>query len=287
MSEVLMPTVFDLACMAEAVYDNDESQIYAASIPGPVHAKPDHCDGLNCLTVTDRGAFRGAVYATGSVRTIVYRGTPNSEGDWKTEGSQPERPPQFTRAMQFATDAIQDYGLDPETTCLCGHSLGGALAKYVAHGLARQGWVAAAALSFNGPGLSFDLLEKAVVYGLYHIAEGTPMGLGLQAVERLIQEKDIPIDGKTLAKIANVNVRGDKVSQFGDAVGPTYVLTAPEFVLPANAVSIDPPDRREVYRRRVVYALERERYLHSIHTLRRLLADDPLGKDPVKTIVRR
>jgi hypothetical protein len=145
--------------------------------------------------------------------------------------------------------------------------------------------VAAAALSFNGPGLTFDLLEKAIVYGLYHIAEGTPMGMGLRAVEQLIQEQDLPLDGKTCAKIANVNIKGDKVSQFGDSVGSTYVLTAPEFVLPVDS-AVDSSEEREVYPRRAVYALERERYLHSIHTLRRLLADDPLGRKQVTSIVR-
>lgn len=268
------PTIYDLARMAEAVYQHDGSAIYAASIPDiPLRAPETE---LECLSLVDTGGFGAAIYRAGPVHVITYRGTKNAPHDVQDTAGHIKTPPQFMHAMQFALDAVDKYGLTPETACFCGHSLGGALAKYVAHNLARKGWGAAVAVSFNGPGLTMNMLEKVLVNGLRRLTDGTPAAFGMRAVDRLIREKDLPQKGKTGARILNVNIDGDTVSQIGEAAGITYTLTAPPFVMPTGVEEIPPFDTPYLARANAMRL--RLQYLHSIHTLRRLLADDPFGQ---------
>ncbi|WP_299789782.1 hypothetical protein [uncultured Marivita sp.] len=268
------PTVYDLARMSEAVYQDDASSIYAASIPEPPIRRPDAA--LDCIDLVDKDGFGAAIYRDGDVHTITYRGTKNAPHDIHDTTGRLETPPQFVRATQYALDAIDRLGLTPEVTCFTGHSLGGALAKYVAHNLARKGWGAGIVVSFNAPGLTVNMLEKVLVNGILRLSEGTPVALGLRAVDRLIREKDLPQKGQTAARILNVNVQGDTVSQIGDSAGMTYTLIAPPFVLLTDPKLVPPLGNPYVARARAVRL--RLQYLHSIHTVRRLLEDDALGR---------
>lgn len=274
-----MPTVYHLALMAEDVYAHDDSGIYAASFHDPAPAGlPDAASLKRLADMADKG-FAAAVYETDNTATITYRGTETTAAPVPEADASDDVPPQFARALDFAQDAIQQHGLAPDTTFLCGHSLGGALTKYVAHHLARQGWRAAAAVSFNGPGLTVSMLDRVLIAGMSHLTEASPVGDGVRAVHRLIQQVDVPMRNKTDARLVNINLEGDIVSKIGEAAGVTYTLTAPEFVVPPGfQLRHGPPLPEDAGATRL---LLREVYLHSMHTLRRVLADDPLGRRQV------
>ncbi|MFP7673003.1 Mbeg1-like protein [Marivita sp. S0852] len=278
-----MPTVYQLALMAEDIYTRDDSGIYAASFPDPAPADLPDAATLNRLSYTSDNGFAAAVYETHDAATITYRGIDASADPIPVDAAPEDVPPQFARAIAFAEAMIKDHHLVPDRTYLCGHSLGGALTKYVAHHLAGQNWLAAAAVSFNGPGLSVSMLDRALVAGMSRLTDDLPVGVGVRAVHRLMQQADVPLRDQTKAHLININLDGDIVSRIGDAAGVTFTLTAPDFVCPAQ-YSYGGRARLPIHPQARI-ALLREVYLHSMHTLRRVLADDPLGRAQARDLL--
>ena len=273
-----MLTLYHLALMAEDIYPDDKSAIYSASFQTSVPQGLPNSSDLQRIEEKSDDGFAAAVYACGDSAAITFRGTDMSGASVPMQEAS-EKTPQFARAVSFAEKAIQTHDLVQDRTYICGHSLGGALTKYVAHHLAQSDWLAAAAVSFNAPGLTVSLLDKALVGGMSRLTEDMPIGVGIRAVYRLMQQVDIPADNQTDARLVNVNLNGDIVSRVGEASGRSYALDAPEFVAPEDFEIRNVAGFPRTEQGRTVVL--REVYLHSMHTLRRVLAEAPLGlRDP-------
>jgi hypothetical protein len=278
-----MPTVYHLALMAEHIYAQDDSGIYAASFSKPAPSGLPDRSSLKRVSQIRDSAFAAALYETDDGMTIVYRGTETAPGAVPSDESAQSVAPQFAHAVAFAEKAIDTHHLVPANTFFCGHSLGGALANYVAHRFAQGDLIAAAAVSFNGPGLSVSMLDKALVAGMTQLTEDLAIGVGISAVNQILQQDDVPRHNQTHARLINISLDGDIVSKIGDAAGLSFTLTAPEFVVPKDFElrgGLKLPETR-----RARYVFLREMYLHSIHTLRRVLADDPLGQKQASSLL--
>lgn len=278
-----MPTVYELALMAEDVYDDDASGIYAASFPEATPPDlPDRGDLSRVMDVCD-GGFAAALYQIGDTLTISYRGTDVSSDAVPSDDTSDDAPPHFARALDFVEDAIDRHRLTPAKTYLCGHSMGGTLAEYVARHLAQNDWLVAAAMSFNAPTLTASLWDRAVMSGMTRLTEGRPVGVGIAVVHEMLQQDDLPQDSQITARLIRVSLDGDLVTMIGDAPGPSFTLTAPDFICPSDfTLNVASGLPENDYARQIVL---REVYLHSIHTLRRVLADDPLGRRQVDSLI--
>ena len=170
----------DYAMLAEDAYENGESlRIVARSRLSRIWRTADPTTGFACALYR-REASRDCF--------LAYRGTsPTDWGDIVTDiGIGLRRlSPQFVQAMGSFGTASFHAGGDQHILGVCGHSLGGALAKFVA---ASRGKLC---YSFNGPGIS-----------------------GMGGTTRQTDRGDI----------RNINAAGDVVSKYGARLGRTETV---------------------------------------------------------------
>lgn len=198
-----MITVSQLATMADLVYESHKDQ--RGSLPAGITR-------LDSPLPPSRTGFSGAVYKANGYAAITFRGTDKTSAvDWiHNAGCHSTLATQFSEAFDFAKAAIETHGLRNYQTYICGHSLGGGLTKYVTHNLTQSGFAPLAGVSFNGPGLTAGMYERGLAVRL---------GLVVALLHAATLRTDAPVAGKTSAKIANVNIVGDLVSQIGDSAG--------------------------------------------------------------------
>lgn len=199
-----MATISQLAMLADLVYGSNTAQ----DLPAGVTRK-------DSPSATASSGFAGAVYVIGGMNVITFRGTDKTDAaDWLHNLTcHTTLSAQFDQALRFANNAKANHGLDANSTIICGHSLGGGLTKYVSHNMANTGWSPCAAISFNGPGLTAGAYERGLALSL---------GLGIAAIHSLVSRTDSPSPGNTNAKIANINIVGDQVSEIGITAGRIY-----------------------------------------------------------------
>lgn len=210
-----MTTVSQLATLADIVYYSHEAPAQQR-IPAGVTR-------LDRATPPSSTGFSAGVYQVGGCTAIAFRGTdPTSGMDWiHNAGCHSLLATQFSEALAFAQSAIATYNLSPRSTYVCGHSLGGGLTKYVTHNLSQSGFSALAGVSFNGPGLTSGMYERGLV---------AVLGPGATLLHWALSRSDTP-NSRSSAKIANVNIVGDLVSQIGNSAGRIHNLP------PANGAS--------------------------------------------------
>ena len=171
----------DYAMLAEDAYSEEETlQMIARAGWTRIWRTSERATGFAC-----------ALYRKGETpdHVLAYRGTnPTEFGDLVADiGIGLRRlTPQFVLALSSFGTAAFHAGGDQKIVGVCGHSLGGALAKFVG---ARNGKLT---YSFNGPGIA-----------------------GMGGVTRETDTGDI----------RNVNARGDAVSKYGARLGRTETVS--------------------------------------------------------------
>lgn len=205
-----MTTVSQLATLADIVYNSH--------LPANQQGIPAGVTRLDNATPPSSTGFSGGVYEVGGCVAITFRGTDKTSGmDWAHNAAcHSILATQFSEAMQFAQRAIAAYHLGAGSTYICGHSLGGGLTKYVTHNLSQNGFSPLAGVSFNGPGLTSGCFERGLVAAL---------GPGAALLHWALSRSDVPRSGSS-ARIANVNIVGDIVSQIGNSAGRIHTIPA-------------------------------------------------------------
>ncbi len=205
-----MITVSQLATMADLVYTSHTPQ--TSGLPAGITR-------LDTAKPPSRTGFSGAVYEVNGYNAITFRGTDRTSAvDWiHNAGCHTILATQFSEALAFAKASIVNLGLAANRTYVCGHSLGGGLTKYVTHNLpqAHSGYTPLAGVSFNGPGLTAGMYEQGLAVRL---------GLVVALLHAATLRNDAPAPGSTSAKIANVNIVGDVVSQIGNSAGRIHTI---------------------------------------------------------------
>ncbi len=198
-----MTTVSQLATLADIVY--------SSHMPLAQQGIPTGVTRLDRATPPSSTGFSGGVYQVGGCAVITFRGTDKTSAmDWMhNAGCHSLLATQFSEAMLFAQSAIATHHLAAGSTYICGHSLGGGLTKYVTHNLTQSGFSPLGGISFNGPGLTSGAFERGLV---------TVLGPGAMFLHWALSRSDTP-NSRSSAKIANVNIVGDLVSQIGNSAG--------------------------------------------------------------------
>lgn len=126
---------------------------------------------------------------------------------------------QFESALKFAEAAIAANGWQREDVILCGHSLGGGLAKYVAFVWATcKGKPAKATFGFNAPQLCPGPLSFPISSAI--AVAGTALGRGTLWGEAALPDINRPFTRDHLGLCVGINTLLDPVSKFGSAIAP-------------------------------------------------------------------
>jgi len=197
-----MPTVLDIAKIANDAYNNQAQLTGALTRTGQSSS-------------SSKWGFFGTQYNAGGTWVIAFAGTNDPFDAMADIGLYSALQTQFEKAARFAVQAISKPGVAPERIITTGHSLGGALAKWVSLTFQRQGTPVAACYSFNGPNLRQGWITK----GLY---AAIPI-LGMTTRRKL------PRQAGAGGKIVNIRLQNDVVSKIGNPMGTTHTLPSPKW----------------------------------------------------------
>ena len=181
-------------------------------------------DHVQTSGMEEDGMYAATYVVPGSgAKVIAFRGSELTWTDWHFNARLfTEYKTQFKSALKFATKVCEVNKWDPTEVYLTGHSLGGALASFVAFCWTRAGRPPKCSITFNSPQLQPGpvtfLLTGAI--GIFE----TLIGRGWLWGQSTMLDLDRPVDKKDLGISVGINILSDQISPLGSAVAPQVNL---------------------------------------------------------------